>query len=221
MRSAQRVLEQHIRRHGHTFRLSVDKDTYMSGTDSVIYPALSSIDVFHLLSLPSASGGMLEADDFSFLLGSGRCTPADFAALSVLNMEVESLCSNLESVFHTNSFTMKTMLKYSLQPKTPLLAPGEAVRDLGLSVVTRNLVKSAELKTVDALPENENARVLYCSDTVDNMACNSLRTVMSSEGYSLGINVDDQRETVLEGKKMDEFFNLFLDHEIEPYMSCD
>ena len=101
-------------------------------------------------------------------------------------------------------------MKHSHQRDTRFASTEAFIRDFGIDSVSESLIRSHERKNKQAMLEDDDARILHCSDSVGLQLCASIRRVASTNGVSLAFSAQDSSEILLN----EAFISEFLDEPI-------
>ena len=140
---------------------------------------------------------MYSSYDYSLLIGQGLCTPNWFPQVKTIDIYENFVtratgfrdCSNLNWAITQNIDSVRQRMAHSVQPVSPEADISEVIRQVGLEKVTRGLGIMGEKGATDVLLERSDARILYCASNLETKPCSSVRTVPSTDGYSIGVNM--------------------------------
>ena len=198
--------------------------------------SIPSVDLFNLLEPLTKQFGFYEVDlniffnqfdprfsyttyDLSFTVGQGQCVPAWFKLVGVGNFEelygIPAVdCSNIHYALKFNPAEVLSVMKHSIQPAGQFKSAEQLFDNFPARRVVRALESSAKNKLIGALGEHIGPRIMHCADSMKGTICNSVKSVLSSEGTSVGFNARNQSKVMLNSTENALYFQNFLSHPI-------
>ena len=237
-----RVLDQHTRILGPLLSITNPALCLTNATEPRCEKKLSPVDLFNILEpsetavgktktpgttrLPVQTGGgyttigAYDWYDRSFVYGNGECVPALLHEEHLpgiddgLRAESKAAadCHNIITAMSDSLPGVRSVMKHAFQPVGKNAVSQDILEDFEFQGVVNGLVKGAG--KLDSLTENDWARVLYCEDSLDLQVCGTIKTVYSTEGFSIGINVQNQEDFLLQDSFSQDFHNSFINKTI-------
>ena len=162
---------------------------------------------------------LLGSQDYSYTIGQGLCNPIWFD--NRLNTNEDKLtiskldCCHIQGCIDINLAKAARTMRLGLQPPVEYTSVEEAIFDFSPGKVVQNLARTAEEGRGNVILRREHPRVLKCADNMENVMCNSMRLVPSSEGFSIGLGYNQSDDFSLHSEALSTFSNIFLRHDIK------
>ena len=99
-------------------------------------------------------------------------------------------------------------MKHAFQPIGVDIPIQDILQDFELPGVVKGLANGAG--KLDTLTDTEVPRVLHCEDSLELPACETIKTVYSTEGFSIGINFQNQEDLLSQDSFSQDFHNNFI-----------
>ena len=204
------------------FDIDDESRCFAYGTEPICKQNIPPTDIFPLLEPEEEPDRLMGlkyahrlASDLSRVLGHGYCTPdmlylgGDVAGHAY---EYESIalsdCINVYQAVRDNPGQIRRVVKQGLQDHVARSSPEDILPVLGSEKAIAAL--AAAQKSQDSLLDPRNPRILHCSDTFDDKMCSTTKLVLSTEGFSIGINFPEQREVMLDTEENRRYYDLLL-----------
>ena len=116
----------------------------------------------------------------------------------------------MNKAMHYNLHDASRVMQQSMQPVFEYTTADEFIKSYGWRKAVKGLVGEALKHSNDAVLKRESPRILQCKDNMAPSLCNDIKMVASSEGSSIGINVDNAAMHFERNEATDSFFSQLL-----------